>query len=100
MSASAGRARYRRLKAAGTCVKCGRLPSYEGRVLCSSCNELHLPRVLAAAKKTREKYRARGGCVVCGKPVAPERRRYCRKHLDAKAALERKKWGHKKREVA
>lgn len=62
------KARYYRLKAAGICTMCGKVPAVEGKAHCPRCRELNR----LNGKKWRDENRANGTCMRCGK--APVRK--------------------------
>jgi hypothetical protein len=93
------RERYKRLKAAGICTKCGHREALAGHVLCFECQ--------LKARKMQTTIRRRKGilpregadvCSFCGAPVMPGKK-VCAKHyewLKKQAAMMREKGGHSK----
>jgi len=62
VSARADLERYHRLRAAGMCGSCGRLPAEPERSRCGDC--LHAHRT--ASRKTQRRYERSGLCRACG----------------------------------
>ena len=58
--------RYQRLKAAGLCVECGKLPAAENSVYCEKCREMH--RTVNRMYRVRLYYKRQENheCVCCG----------------------------------
>ena len=89
------RARYHRLKDAGLCVECGKLPAVEGSTKCLDCRERSRERCRksdakrtknherqAAIKRLREGYLAKGLCYQCGKRPHVVGKRYCQRCIN------------------
>jgi NMD protein affecting ribosome stability and mRNA decay len=83
--------RYNRLKAAGLCARCGKVPPEEGRVLCAECTQKNRDKAritcfqrLRECNWLRQRYLARrekGICVRCGKAPAEDGRALCQECL-------------------
>ena len=72
MTAVDNKTRYQRLKAAGLCVECGKLPAAENSVHCEKCREMH--RTVNRVYRMRLYYRRQENpeCVFCGVKLPPE----------------------------
>ena len=64
--------RYQQLKAAGLCVKCGKLPAAENRTLCEQCREKH--NTVSRMYRVRLFYKRQENheCVFCGVKLPPD----------------------------
>jgi hypothetical protein len=68
--------RYHRLKEAGLCVECGKVPPLQGILKCEVCNQRYLKSAKKAADKRYAKQRAAGMCSAnCGRPARPGKTR-------------------------
>lgn len=73
MTAVDKKTRYQRLKAAGLCVECGKLPAAENSVHCEKCREKH--RTVNRFYRMRLYYKRQENheCVYCGVKLPPDR---------------------------
>ena len=95
---SRGRSEAR--KATGLCIRCGHVPSEEGRAMCEPCRENR-----RAAKRARHaERRAAGLCVHCATPALGGKA-YCdpcakgrsrRRNLEAKREVDRKRYAERR----
>lgn len=93
--------RYNRLKDAGLCVRCGKVPPKDGRVMCAECaqknreaaraNQYQRMREYDGMRKRYAKHREAGICVRCGKAPAAENRALCPECLIYMREYERKR---------
>lgn len=71
------RKRHARLRAAGLCVTCGRVPPVQGLQRCLPCQEKARASSRAYLARRRPAWRSLGICVCCGDRMACEGLRYC-----------------------
>ena len=91
MTAVDKKTRYQRLKSAGLCVECGKLPAAENSVYCEKCREMH--RTVSRMYRVRLYYKRQENreCVCCGVKLPPDRYYVkCEKCLERDKAYQKK----------
>lgn len=93
--------RYNRLKAAGLCVRCGKVPPKDGRVLCAQCAQKNKERARSNyflrmrecnwQNKRYAERKEKGICVRCGKAPAEDMRALCTECLAYTREYQRKR---------